>query len=129
MGGTRTGLKCLHAHYANHLAGGEDVVGTWVAERIEPVHDERPGRLAAVDQGTNSVRLLILGDTGETLERHMQITRLGQGVDVTGALHPDAIARTVTVLQTFGALLARHRVTRVRVAATSAARDATNSGV
>ncbi len=43
VGGTRRGIKCLHAHYANHLAGGDDVVGRWVAERIEPVHPgERP---------------------------------------------------------------------------------------
>ena len=34
VGGTRTGVKCLHAHYANHLAGGDDPVGSWVAERI-----------------------------------------------------------------------------------------------
>ncbi|MGZ6546384.1 MAG: DUF501 domain-containing protein, partial [Actinomycetota bacterium] len=48
VGGTRKGVKCLHAHYANHLAGGDDVVGHWVAERIEPVHaDQRPGRIAA----------------------------------------------------------------------------------
>ena len=48
-----------------------------------------------MDIGTNSVRLLITDAAGDELERHMQITRLGQGVDVTGALHPDAIARTV----------------------------------
>jgi exopolyphosphatase / guanosine-5'-triphosphate,3'-diphosphate pyrophosphatase len=83
--------------------------------------------VAAVDIGTNSVRLLITGENGAELERHMQITRLGQGVDVTGALHPDAIARTVKVLGEYGALIAKHRAGRVRAAATSAARDATNS--
>lgn len=85
--------------------------------------------VGAIDIGTNSVRLLILGDTGETLERHMQITRLGQGVDQTGSLHADAIARTVAVLEEYGAMLARHGVKRVRAAATSAARDAKNSQV
>jgi len=35
VGGTRTGVKCLHAHYAWHLAGGDDPVGAWVAERLE----------------------------------------------------------------------------------------------
>jgi exopolyphosphatase/guanosine-5'-triphosphate,3'-diphosphate pyrophosphatase len=83
--------------------------------------------VGAVDIGTNSVRLLIEDDRGAELERHMQITRLGQGVDVTGSLHPDAIARTVGVLSDYGALLRKHGVTRVRAAATSAARDAKNS--
>ncbi len=39
VAGTRTGVKCLHAHYAYHLAGGADPVGAWVARRVEPVHD------------------------------------------------------------------------------------------
>ena len=38
VAGTRTGVKCLHAHYAYHLAGGDDPVGAWIAERVEPVH-------------------------------------------------------------------------------------------
>lgn len=36
VGGTRTGVKCLHAHYAHHLAGGDDPVGRWVADRLDP---------------------------------------------------------------------------------------------
>lgn len=40
VGGTRKGVKCLHAHYAWYLAGGDDPVGAWVAERLE--RDERP---------------------------------------------------------------------------------------
>jgi exopolyphosphatase / guanosine-5'-triphosphate,3'-diphosphate pyrophosphatase len=83
--------------------------------------------VAAVDIGTNSIRLLITDADGNALERHMQITRLGQGVDVSGALHPDAIARTLTVLREYGALIARNQARRVRAAATSAARDASNS--
>ncbi|HKP58238.1 MAG TPA: hypothetical protein VJV78_16035 [Polyangiales bacterium] len=83
--------------------------------------------VAAVDIGTNSVRLLITDADGRALERHMQITRLGQGVDVSGALHPDAIARTLDVLREYGALIERHDAQRVRAAATSAARDASNS--
>jgi exopolyphosphatase/guanosine-5'-triphosphate,3'-diphosphate pyrophosphatase len=85
--------------------------------------------VAAVDIGTNSVRLLITDAAGRELERHMKITRLGQGVDVTGSLHPDAIARTQEVLTDYGALIRKHQVTRVRAAATSAARDAKNSAV
>ena len=95
VGGTRRGLKCLHAHYANHLAGGDDEVGAWVAGVVEPIHDERPGRVAAVDQGTNSIRLLVAEPNGEggfdELARDMVITRLGQGVDETGMLSPDAV--------------------------------------
>jgi exopolyphosphatase/guanosine-5'-triphosphate,3'-diphosphate pyrophosphatase len=83
--------------------------------------------LAAVDIGTNSVRLLITDPAGRELERHMQVTRLGQGVDVTGELHPDAVARTVAVLSDYGARMRAHGVTRARAAATSAARDAKNS--
>jgi exopolyphosphatase/guanosine-5'-triphosphate,3'-diphosphate pyrophosphatase len=86
-------------------------------------------KVAAVDIGTNSVRLLITDARGKELERRMRITRLGQGVDVNGALEPDAIRRTVSVLEEYGALIAGHGVTRVRAAATSAARDAKNRDV
>jgi exopolyphosphatase/guanosine-5'-triphosphate,3'-diphosphate pyrophosphatase len=82
--------------------------------------------VAAVDIGTNSVRLLVTDMAGRELERRMQITRLGQGVDTAGALHPDAIERTVRVLAEYGALIERHGAGRVRAAATSAARDARN---
>ena len=83
--------------------------------------------VAAVDIGTNSVRLLITDNEGGELARHMRITRLGQGVDVTGTLAEEAIARTTAVLQDYRAELRRFSVTRVRATATSAARDAGNS--
>jgi exopolyphosphatase/guanosine-5'-triphosphate,3'-diphosphate pyrophosphatase len=82
--------------------------------------------LAAIDIGTNSVRLLVIDSAGRELERLMRMTRLGQGVDVTGALAPEAIARTVLVLADYGARLRAHGVTRLRAVATSAARDAKN---
>ena len=81
---------------------------------------------AGVDIGTNSVRLLIADGAGRELERQMEITRLGQGVDQSGELQPEAIARTSAVLARYGELLQRHGVQRVRAAATSAARDARN---
>jgi exopolyphosphatase/guanosine-5'-triphosphate,3'-diphosphate pyrophosphatase len=59
--------------------------------------------VAALDIGTNSVRLLITDGEGRELERSMRITRLGQGVDVSRVLHPAAIARTVEVLSEYGA--------------------------
>jgi exopolyphosphatase / guanosine-5'-triphosphate,3'-diphosphate pyrophosphatase len=83
--------------------------------------------VAAIDIGTNSVRLLITDPTGKELAREMRITRLGQGVDVTQTLHTDAIARTVEVLASYRVELERFAVKRVRATATSAARDATNS--
>ncbi len=131
VAGTRTGIKCLHAHYAYHLAGGDDPVGAWVAERVEPVHDEHPGRVAAIDQGTNSIRLLVMepgaGAAPPTeIARDMVITRLGRGVDQTGRLDPDALARTIDVLARF-CRRARHLgAERIRVGATSAVRDASN---
>lgn len=83
--------------------------------------------VAAVDIGTNSVRLLIAERSGREVERPMRITRLGQGVDVTGALSVEAIERTVSVLAEYRALGERWGVQRWRATATSAARDASNS--
>ena len=135
MAGTRTGVKCLHAHYAYHLAGGDDPVGAWTAERVEPVHaGQRSGRVAAIDQGTNSIRLLVAepaadGAPPTELARDMVITRLGKGVDETGRLDPDTLARTVEVLERY-CRQARHLgAERIRVAATSAVRDAENREV
>jgi exopolyphosphatase/guanosine-5'-triphosphate,3'-diphosphate pyrophosphatase len=83
------------------------------------------GPRAAVDCGTNSTRLLIVDD-GRQLARLMRITRLGQGVDATGVLDAAAIARTLAVLGEYRLLLDRHGVRSVRMAATSAVRDAAN---
>ena len=90
-------------------------------------------RLGAVDCGTNSTRLLVaeVGGPGAaggttTIERQMRITRLGRGVDATGALAPEAVDLTLAVLREYRAALDRHGVERVRMTATSAARDATN---
>jgi exopolyphosphatase / guanosine-5'-triphosphate,3'-diphosphate pyrophosphatase len=82
--------------------------------------------LAGIDCGTNSTRLLVADGSGQAVERLMRITRLGQGVDATGRLADDAIARTVNVLQEYRQVLDRHGVDRVRMTATSAARDAAN---
>jgi exopolyphosphatase/guanosine-5'-triphosphate,3'-diphosphate pyrophosphatase len=133
VGGTRKGVKCLHAHYAFHLAGGVDPIGPWVAEQVEPIHpDERPGRVAAIDQGTNSIRLVVVepasrdGDDPTELARDMVITRLGQGVDRTGRIDPEALRRTVEVLARFARRARALHAERIRVAATSAVRDAEN---
>jgi exopolyphosphatase/guanosine-5'-triphosphate,3'-diphosphate pyrophosphatase len=82
--------------------------------------------LAGIDCGTNSTRVLVADETGRTVERLMRITRLGQGVDATGRLAEEAIARTVAVLEEYRKVLDQHGVERVRMTATSAARDASN---
>src|SRR3954462_8556407 len=79
--------------------------------------------VAAIDCGTNSVRLLVSQDGRSTLERLMRITRLGQGVDRTGRLAPAAIERTVAVLREYREVMDGFGVGRVRMTATSAARD------
>ena len=81
--------------------------------------------VAAIDMGTNSTRLLV-HDGERTLERLMTITRLGQDVDRTGRLADEAIERVITCLQEYKAVMDRFGVTKVRAAATSAARDAAN---
>jgi exopolyphosphatase / guanosine-5'-triphosphate,3'-diphosphate pyrophosphatase len=131
VGGTRRGIKCLHAHYAHHLGGGDDPVGAWVAGRVEPVHaEERPGRVAVVDLGTNSVRLLVASSRPdgslEEFARDMVITRIGAGVDATGRLDPAALERTVEVLQAYARRARALHAERIRVSATSAVRDASN---
>jgi exopolyphosphatase / guanosine-5'-triphosphate,3'-diphosphate pyrophosphatase len=91
-------------------------------------------RLAAVDMGTNSTRLLVAesadgSDAGgplTTVERHMHVTRLGQGVNAARRLHPDAIERTLAVLRKYRDLMDSTGVEGVRATATSAARDAAN---
>jgi len=97
-------------------------------------------RVAAVDIGTNSVRLLVADGSGGTkdggdaraakvvpIERLMRITRLGQGVNEARALHPDAIERTLTVLREYREVIDRlGGVTSIRATATSAARDSAN---
>ncbi|MCE7884446.1 MAG: Ppx/GppA family phosphatase [Actinobacteria bacterium ATB1] len=82
---------------------------------------------AAVDIGTNSVRLLVVDDTGAEVERHMRITRLGKGVDANGNLDREAIDRTLAVLVEYAARLEANGVSAVRAAATSAVRDAGNA--
>lgn len=81
--------------------------------------------LAAIDCGTNSTRLLV-SDGQRTLERLMRITRLGQGVDESHRLAPEAIERTLAVLREYRGVMDRFGVEQVRMTATSAARDASN---
>ncbi len=86
-------------------------------------------RVAAIDCGTNSIRLLIAdidGGNFREITRQMEVVRLGQGVDKTGAFHPDAIARTLAAVDLYAAEIAKRGVEKIRFCATSATRDATN---
>jgi exopolyphosphatase/guanosine-5'-triphosphate,3'-diphosphate pyrophosphatase len=82
--------------------------------------------VAAIDIGSNSVRLLVVGPDGAERCREMEITRLAEGVDQSGRLGADAMARTLQVLARYASLLRQHGALRVRVTGTSAARDAQN---
>lgn len=89
-------------------------------------------RVAAVDCGTNSIRLLV-ADTGGPggapvdVTRRMEIVRLGEGVDRTGRLAPEAIERTRVALRGYAEEISRLGAERVRMCATSASRDASNA--
>jgi len=85
--------------------------------------------VAAIDCGTNSIRLLIadrIDGRLRDLHREMRIVRLGEGVDATGQFSPDALARTRAALEDYAALLRGHGVRKLRMVATSATRDAAN---
>jgi exopolyphosphatase / guanosine-5'-triphosphate,3'-diphosphate pyrophosphatase len=89
-------------------------------------------RVAAVDCGTNSLRLLVADidlDRAELTDvaRQMEIVRLGQGVDKTGRLAPEALARTTAALREYATIIAGSGASAVRMVATSATRDADNA--
>jgi exopolyphosphatase/guanosine-5'-triphosphate,3'-diphosphate pyrophosphatase len=89
-------------------------------------------RVAAIDCGTNSLRLLVADvDPGAGLltdvDRRMQIVRLGQGVDSTGRLAPEALERTLRALRGYAGLIGDRSAQAVRMVATSATRDAANA--
>jgi exopolyphosphatase/guanosine-5'-triphosphate,3'-diphosphate pyrophosphatase len=89
-------------------------------------------RVAAIDCGTNSIRLLIAEPDGtgglKDLERRLEVVRLGQGVDATGVFHPDALRRTFAAVDEFAELIKKAEVSfeNVHFVATSATRDVKN---
>lgn len=91
-------------------------------------------RVAAVDCGTNTVKLLVADldpETGEEAElvRESRMVRLGQGVDETGRLSDEALERLFAAVDAYAAVVVEHEVETVRFCATSAARDASNAEV
>ncbi|MFE4308616.1 exopolyphosphatase [Streptomyces sp. NPDC056891] len=88
-------------------------------------------RVAGIDCGTNSIRLLVADvhpDTGDLIEldRRMTIVRLGQGVDRTGRLAPEALERTFAACRAYAEVIKELGAEKVRFVATSASRDAEN---
>ena len=86
-------------------------------------------RVAAIDTGTNSTRLLVAEDQAggfRTLERRMVITRLGEGVDRRRVLSPEALKRTLATIADYAAVCGEYGVEKLRVTGTSAVRDALN---
>jgi exopolyphosphatase/guanosine-5'-triphosphate,3'-diphosphate pyrophosphatase len=86
-------------------------------------------RVAAVDCGTNSIRLLVADIDGNTLtdlDRRMEIVRLGEGVDRTGRFAPAALERTFAACRRYAEVIEQTKAERVRFVATSASRDVTN---
>ena len=89
-------------------------------------------RVAVIDCGTNSIRLLIAETSGSTIKeliRTMEIVRLGQGVDENKAFHPDAINRTLLAVKSFKEIIDKNKVDKIRFCATSATRDASNRNI
>lgn len=88
-------------------------------------------RVAGIDCGTNSIRLLIADLAADSrlvdVHREMRVVRLGEGVDRTGLLSPPALARTGAALADYANLIRQNEVVEVRMVATSASRDASNS--
>jgi exopolyphosphatase/guanosine-5'-triphosphate,3'-diphosphate pyrophosphatase len=89
-------------------------------------------RVAAIDCGTNSLRLLVADVDREAgrladVDRRMEIVRLGQGVDATGRLSQEALSRTLRALQGYARIIAETAAGAVRMVATSATRDAANA--
>jgi exopolyphosphatase / guanosine-5'-triphosphate,3'-diphosphate pyrophosphatase len=85
--------------------------------------------IASLDLGTNSTRVLVARPVDgklDYLDRRNTITRLGQGVGASGRLADEAVERTLVTLREYRTILDRHGAERVRVAATSASRDAAN---
>ncbi len=86
-------------------------------------------RVAAIDCGTNSIRLLIADISNgifKEVVRSMEVVRLGQGVDKNKSFHPEAIKRTLDAVEMFSEVIASKGAERIRFCATSATRDATN---
>lgn len=143
-GGMPDRVKCLHSLVGHALAAGPGVnplgdealalLPDWAAGG-RCVEVGPPVRVAAVDCGTNSIRLLVADITTEQatgtrhlheLDRRLEIVRLGEGVDRTGRLSEQALARTFAACERYAERIRELGADQVRFVATSASRDADN---
>lgn len=83
-------------------------------------------KIAAIDIGSNSVRLLVMDHSGRDLYRDVTVTGLGRGIDATGRFRDETVARTLDVMRRYAVVIAAHDVSCVGAVATSASRDASN---
>jgi len=134
VGGTRVGVKCIHAHLGWWLAGGDDPVGTWAASRLGISRDDYvvcstavAESIAAIDIGTNSTNLLIVDEHGTEVERRVTVTRLGKNLAATGNLSDESIKTTLATLEEYANVVRDRSVKRVVVTATEACRRARNA--
>ena len=132
VGGTRVGVKCLHAHYANWLAGNDDVIGDWVSRHLDSsrgdyvrTSDRSTTPVAVIDVGTNSTNLLIVDGAGSQIDRRVTVTRLGRGLVSTGLLSHEGISATVQAIKHYIDTI--ESGTRIRIVATEACRRASNA--
>jgi len=93
-----------------------------------PPQEAERGNVAAIDCGTLSTRLLVCSPQGTALARHARITGLGEGVDASGHLKPEAVKRALSVLSEYRGIMDQLKVGRVRMVGTSALRDSANRG-
>ena len=136
-GGMPDRVKCLHALVAHELAvPGANPLGREAADAAGRMVGARPVRprmrVAAIDCGTNSLRLLVADVDPAAgrltdVDRRMEIVRLGQGVDSTGRLAPEALERTLRALRGYARIIGDRSAAAVRMVATSATRDAANA--
>lgn len=140
VGGTRVGVKCLHAHVAEWLAHGNDAVGEWAVRQLDlsdVVPYQRveadgsltpirwPGPVGAIDIGTNTMSLLI-ADGDRQLVREVRFPKLGEGIGVRGRISSTALDRAIAVALEYRSMLDAAGVTEVAAVATAAARAGSN---
>ncbi len=138
VGGTRKGVKCLHAHLANYLAGNFDPVGEYCCHKVGIRPEDyfvtaEKEVLGIIDCGTNSTRFLVAEKYNDgsffPLLRRSKVTKLGEGVDGNLFLNEGAMNRTLHSARNYRLLGDKLGVDRWVIGATSAVRDSENANI